>query len=250
MTDAVKAATTAVDELLNVLAWLAASLMPGTTKPYRAPQMSAEKRAEADALARLEKAEIINAGLLLGETPAPFDLDVADLLAEIMATADSLADRVCWAVMRPVDPPAVSAFADPTRFLRLVVKWLPLAATVDEALAGYVEGRCDSLVFRAHGLLGLLGDGQLLDALCPWCDGRTSATPTGGARTLRIRAQLPVGQRNLAKVDPKDVGWFVVCEGGLCEPPDADCGARLRGRPAWPLSSEGEWLAQRLERAS
>lgn len=250
MTSPADTAAAAVRELLNALGWLAASLMPGTAKPYRAPQMSDEKRAAADILARLEKAEIINAGLLLGETPPPFDLDVADLLSEIMSTADELADRVCRAVYRPVDPPAGSAFADPSRFLRLVLRWLPLAVTVDEGLAAYTEGRCDGLVFRAHGLLGLLGDGQLLDAACPWCEGRTSTSPTGGARTLRVRAQLPDGKRSVASVDPQDVRWFVVCEGGLCEPPTADCGSRLRGRPAWPLSSEGDWLAMRLERAS
>lgn len=248
MTSPADAAEAAVRELFNVTGWLAASLMPGTSKPYRAPQMSDEKRAEADALARLERAEVINAGLLLGETPPPFDLGVADLLSEVMTLADELAERTCLAVMRPLDPPAGSAFADPRPALRLVLRLLPVAVTADESLAGYAEGRCDSLTYRAHALLGLLGDGQMLAALCPWCGGRTGASPTGGARTLRVRAQLPDGQ-SMARVDPKDVRWFVVCE-GLCEPPTADCGARLRGRPAWPLSSEGEWLAQRLERAS
>jgi hypothetical protein len=52
----VKAARAALDELTQVLDWLAASLLPGTTKPYRAPQMSAEKRAELDQVARHENA--------------------------------------------------------------------------------------------------------------------------------------------------------------------------------------------------
>jgi hypothetical protein len=111
MTPSTGAARDAVRELLDVVGWLAAALLPGTTKPYRAPQMSADKRAEADARAKLEKLE--RSAIAPGETPPPFDLDVADLLSEIMSVADELADRTCWAVLRPVPPPAPSAFADP-----------------------------------------------------------------------------------------------------------------------------------------
>lgn len=244
-TTATTAAQAAVAELLNALGWLAATLLPGTGRPYRAPTLSPAQQAQRDREAKLERLE--RSGIAPGETPAPCQLDVADLLSEVMSTADELADLVCLATWRPTPQPVVSAFSNPTRFLNLVTRYLPLAATVDPALPGVVEARCDGLVYRAHAVLGLLGDGQLLDVVCPWCDGRAAGHPVGGAKTMRVRAQLPAGKRSVAGVDPKDVRWLVVCESGLCEPPEADCGERLRGRPAWPLASEGEWLAQRFE---
>lgn len=246
--NAAEQARAAVRELRQAVDWLAATLMPGTGKPYRAPTLTVEQRADRDRLARLERLERV--GIAPGEVPAPFDLDVADLLAEIMATVDRLADRVCLAVWRPVPPPAVSAFTDPGPYLALVLRLLPDAAGQDPSLTGDVEAACDGLVFRTHALLGLLGDGQLLDVTCPWCGGRTATDPVGGAKTMRVRAQLPVGVRSVAGVDPGDVRWYVVCEGGRCEPPEADCGERWRGRPAWPLKTEGEWLAGRLEQAA
>lgn len=247
MADPVGSARDAINELRDVIDWLAASLLPGTAKPYRAPQMSAEKRAELDALARQEWRE--RSGIAPGETPPVYDLDIADLLSEILTAADSLADRVCWAVQRPVDPPAVSAFADPTPRLDLIADYLRTAVVTDPGIVPVIEDTCDGFIFRAHSLLGLVGDGQLLAATCPWCAGRTARHPVGGARTLRIRAQLPAGVRTVTKVDPKEVRWLVVCESGTCEPPAAQCGERLRGRPAWPLKTEGEWLAQQIEAA-
>lgn len=246
MTTAMTDARDAIRELRTALGWLAANLLR-TDRPYRAPQISAAKRAELDALARLEQLE--RSGIAPGESPVPFDLDIADLLAEILTAADEWADRVCFAVWRPVDPPACSAFEDPSRRLDLVERYLAGAVVADPALAEVVEARCDALVYRAHGLLGLLGDGQLLNAVCPWCDGRTTSAPVGGARTMRVRAQLPAGKRTMTQVDPVDVRWFVVCESGTCEPPPADCGERLRGRPAWLLRTDGDWLAARIERA-
>lgn len=237
----------AIAELRTAIDWLVASLLPGTEHPYRPPSMSADARAERDRLARLERLE--RSAIAPGESPAPFDLDVADLLAEILSFADATSDRVCRAVRRPTDRPAMSAFADPGPALRLVDGYLRLAATVDAGLPVLIEGRCDELVTRAHTILGLLGDGQLLDVVCPWCGGRRSDAPVGGAKTMRVRAQLPPG-KPMAKVDPKDVRWLVVCESGSCVPPDAECGEWVRGRPAWPLKTEGEWLAQRLELAS
>ena len=242
----VKHALDAITELRTAIDWLVASLLPGTEQPYRPPSMSADARAERDRLARLERLERSN--LAPGETPAPLDLDIADLLAEILTFADTTAERVCWAVHRPVDEPPRSAFADPGPALRLITGNLRLAATVDSGLPRFVEERCDELVTRAHTILGLLGDGQLLDVVCPWCGGRRDDAPVGGAKTMRVRAQLPPGQA-MSKVDPKDVRWLVVCESGSCEPPPAECGERLRGRPAWPLKTEGEWLAMRLEAA-
>lgn len=236
----------AIGELQTAIDWLIASLLPGTGHPYRPPGMSQEARAERDRLAKLERLE--RSVIAPGESPAPFDLDVADLLAEILSAADDMADQVSDAAKVPRMPGAGSAFADPAPFLARVLKLAPVCAAAPGVLAA-VEARCDQLTMRTHTLLGLLGDGQVLDALCPWCDGRRSDAPVGGQKTMRVRAQLPAGQP-MSKVDPVDVRWLVVCESGLCEPPQSDCGERFRGRPAWPLRTEGEWLAQRLEMAS
>lgn len=247
MSNPAEQAMAAVRELHEAVGWLAATLVPGTHKPYRAPTISPEQRAERDRDARLERLERV--GIAPGETPAPVDLDVADLLVETLTTVDELCDRACIAANEPAPPAASSAFADPAPFLDALLRTLPAAVLEDVALALDVERACDSLVYRTHALLGLLGDGQVLAALCPWCGGRTATAPVGGAKTLRVRAQLPAGKRSVAGVDPADVTWYVVCE-GECAPPEADCGTWLRGRPAWPLGREGQWLADRLERAA
>ncbi|MGZ4589141.1 MAG: hypothetical protein ACXVX9_15210, partial [Mycobacteriaceae bacterium] len=93
------------------------------------------------------------------------------------------------------------------------------------------------LIERAHQVLGLISDGQVLKAVCPWCGGRTEAHPTGGAHTLRVR--------NIHGLDTT----VVVCEGGACEPPAEDCGTWVRGRPAW-RQYEWDWLADRINRTS
>jgi hypothetical protein len=96
---------------------------------------------------------------------------------------------------------------------------------------------------RAAAALGLILDGQLLDALCPWCDGRTDRHPTGGARTLRVHV--------LHRRDQPDTP-VVACEGGHCQPSSADASGdpadRWHGHPTWP-QHEWEWLAARIDHA-
>lgn len=244
--NAAEQACSAVRELRDAVGWLAATLMPGTHKPYRAPTISPEQRAQRDREARLERFERVGTGA--AELRAPLDLDVADLLVETLATVDELCDRACRAAEVTPPPAASSAFADPGPYLETLLRTLPAAVAVDVTLAVDVEHRCDALVYRTHAVLGLLGDGQVI-GVCPWCGGRTAATPIGGAKTLRVRAQLPAGKRSIAGVDPADIEWWVVCE-GLCEPSTEECGNRLRGRPAWSLRTEAAWLAGRLEHAA
>jgi hypothetical protein len=245
MTDT-RYADDAVRDLQTAIEWLTAVLLPGTHKPYRPPSMTPDARAERDRLARLERLE--RSGIAPGETPAPLDLDVADLLSEILSAADELADLVSDTARVARMPSAPSAFTDPEPYLIHVTDLLP-ACRKSPVVVRSVEVRCDELTRRAHETLGLLGDGQVLDVVCPWCDGRMADRPVGGVKTLRVRAQLPAG-RPMARVDPAEVRWLVVCESGTCSPEPADCGERVRGRPAWPLNTEGEWLAMRLERAS
>lgn len=237
-------AAAAVNELRVAINWLIAVLVPGTHKPYKAPTLSPELRAERDREARLERLERSN--LAPGEVPAPLDLAVADLLAEILTCADDLADLVSDTAKVARMPPAPFAFTDPDPYLIHVLDLLP-ACRGHPHVPRRVEGDCDDLTFRTHEQLGLLGDGQVLAAVCPWCAGRTASKPVGGERTLRVRAQLPRDVKSVVAVPPEEVRWLVICESGTCEPPEADCGERLRGRPAWPLRTEGDWLAQRIE---
>lgn len=238
-------------ELQTTVEHLAANLLPGTARPWRAPQVSAEKRAQLDAQAREDRLHIAQQGHLPahlrgqgvvvppGESPAPYDLDIADLLSTVLVEADALADRLCLLLWRPIDPPATSAFADPRRHLALVVRLLDELAAVDPDELEAVAHWCQVKIRDAAPALGLVSDGQLLEALCPWCGGATGAHPVGGARTLRVRT-LPGGRP------------VVVCEGGRCtaEPGTPDCGISWRGLPAWDLENEGAWLADRIERTA
>lgn len=242
-------AADAVEELLQVLGWLTANLLHGTHRPFRPPP-SADHQAERDRAAALERLldrrNEDRSGMLvpLGETPAPMVLDVADMIAEISDAADEMAALVSVAAQQDVPPPARYAFTDPRPYLRRVLELLPEAPAVWES----VESRCDGLLYRAYATLGVLGDGQLLPGMCPWCDGRTERFPVGGARTLRVRAVVPDGRKLTdTTLDQADIRWLVVCENRWCEPPEADCGNRHRGRPAWPLATEGAWLADRIE---
>lgn len=247
MSDPTLHARKAVHDLIGVVEQLAASLLPGTARAWSAPRLSAARRADLDRQAReelddpgdslpahLRQAQRVTAP---GEHPVPFDLDVMDQLVEIMCAADQLADDLCRAAWRPADPPATSAFADPRPALRLVEQLLTAATAGDETIPFYVEHRCKALIDRAETALGLVTDGQLLDGLCPWCGGKTDHQPVGGARTLRVRNLPHLG------------GPVLICEGGHCEPPDAECGARVRGLPAWP-QWEWDWVAIKFGRAA
>lgn len=250
-------------ELQTTVDHLAANLLPGTARPWRAPQVSAEKRAELDAQAREDRLHIAQQGDLPaylrdqgvvippGESPAPYDLDIADLLADVLTVADELTDRAdavlvphltewagSWALTladRRVAPPhAQSAFASPRAQLQFLDDVLDLLAALDPDLLEHIADTAQTHVDRAAGALGLLMDGQLLDGSCPWCKGRTGAHPSGGQRTLRVRMSLPRTDQSRP---------LIVCEGGRCEP-GAASGLLWRGLPAWDLINEGEWLRE------
>lgn len=225
-------------ELLEISVWLAVNLLPGTAKPWSPPTMSAEKRAELDDLTRRTKLrDEAHAGMLvpLGESPAPMDLNILDLLVEVLEVAERLAHQVADESKAPRMVSTRSVFEDPKPYLRFIV------ANAHQApnLATTIVVDCDALIFQARSMLGLLTDGQLLAAVCPWCAGRTPKHPVGGQKTLRVRLSS----------DPDPIA-LIVCESGLCEPPTADYGTTWRGRPAWPLEHEGAWLARQIERAA
>lgn len=260
--DVLSAAREAVAELLEIVGWLAVSLLPGTHKPYSPPQMSAEKRAEMDAADRLHRQVSADGNrhtiMPLGESPAPMDLSVLDLLVDVLTMADHHDDLVSTAAGVEPLPSALSHFADPAPYLWHVDVHLARAGRCVEAcalpggcghpspadVAKTVHEACEALVFRARSMLGLVTDGQLLDALCPWCGGRTSKHPVGGARTLRVK-MLPV-VNNATGTDEEIPA--IVCEGN-CSAPTSDYGLVWRGHPAWH-SGEWDWLVKRIEKAA
>lgn len=201
--------------------------LPGTARPWRQPELSPEARAELDHQARLERAD--RSPDAWGETPAPVDVGVLDLMADIVWDADEAAGLVADAIMCPRLPPPSTAYADPRPWLDFAARHVGDAA-VDFSVDSLARGMVDAIA-RA---LCLVYDGQRLDVICPWCEGRTEAAPVGGARTWRVR-QLP---GDLVAI---------VCE-GACEPPSKSVGTWWRGQPCWPVS-EWDWLAKQVTAA-
>lgn len=197
----------------------------GTPRPWRQPaQLDPERKAERDEQARIERAERDDHAI--GEHPAPLHLDTLDVLVDVLHTAETVADRVAQAAGVDRLPPADHALADPRPYLRHAARWL---RHTDPRIALWAEHEAARLRTTVAVTLGEVTDGQTLDAPCPWCGDER-------ARTLRVRTLAG---------DLK----AVVCH-GVCEPSDADCGTWWRGRPAWPLSTEGDWLAARLTHAA
>jgi hypothetical protein len=235
-----------VGELATAVDWLTASVLPGTGRAWLPPAHYEDRRTpEQREQARLEREQRID--IAPGEAPVPFDVDVLDLLSTVLVEADDLAERVAVACWRPIDPPATSAFADAGRPVALVAQLLPVVQ--DRDLLEHIADHVSVLVDKAQHVLGLTFDGQLLDATCPWCKGRTSHHPEGGRRTLRIRTGKPEANPKAGQPGEPDehpARTLVVCEGGACEPGDQS-GQRWRGLPAWDLLNEGEWLRRCID---
>ncbi len=202
----------------------------GTSRPWRensAPDP--EQRARADEQAAAERAD--RNPLSIGEHPAPVHVDTLDLLVNVLATADDLAERVAQAAGVDRLPYPTSSFVSAEPYLRHAAAWLQPAAGALPELLGYVAEEAARLRALVATHLHELTHGQTLKARCPWCHGGVH-----GGFTLRVRQ---MGERTV-----------VVCESGTCEPDEADCGLRHRGHPAWDLATEGEWLAGRIEHDS
>lgn len=227
-------ASDALGEVIVMTGWLAANLTGGINRPHKAPSLTLERRLQLAQQAKDERIE--RSDLAPGDSEDPFDLEIMDVLVSILETAESLTGTVCAAQGLTAPRAAESAFTDPRPALVYLRRLLPDIAD-DSALCHKVEHTALDLIETAATALGLAHDGQVLKATCPWCEGRTEARPNGGEHTLRIRTVRGMD------------ATVVTCEGGLCEPPEADCGTWVRGRPAW-LQSEWEWLAQRLENRS
>ncbi len=63
----------------------------------------------------------------------------------------------------------------------------------------------------------------------------------GGRGGLRIRLEHQQHQRS--QECNRWCVWLIVCENALCEPGQEQYPHTHRGRPAWYLANDGEWLA-------
>ncbi len=197
------------------------SRFPGTPKPWAQRDLDPERKAERSLEARAERLERSTLGL--GEARAPLDVDASDLLIDLLATADTLAEAVTQLAGVERLPHAPSAHADPRPYLLAIRVHLEAAAEYDPGILDAAAYDCGRLRTAVTRLLRLRMDGQQLGA-CPWC------------RIERLRVRMLHGEP------------VVVCESGVCEPPESDCGVWVRGRPAWP-EREWDFLANRIRHA-
>jgi hypothetical protein len=208
---------------------LAETRYKGTPRPWREPAAhDADQRERTRLQDAQERADRTN--LSIGEHPAPVHVDTLDLLVDVLATADDVAERVSQAAGVQRMPYPASSFASAEPYLRHAAAWLQ-AATSTPGMLEYVTQEVERLRSLVAIHLHELTYGQTLKASCPWCHGGIN-----GGLTLRVRQ---MGERTV-----------VVCESGTCDPDEADCGLRHRGHPAWDLATEGEWLAARIEHDS
>lgn len=205
---------------------LAVTRFPGTPRPWRPAELTGAQRADRDARLRAERhlAEVF-----LEAVPAPLHLDVLDELDQLWHKLITAANGFGVTLSR-----TYGLTEDPRPLLdwcREQARTRPGGIVADDAAWAMLRD-----VERA---LGEIWAGQKLTAECPWCHGGL----TIDRQTWHVR-MLPAG------VDPKtgDAKHMpaIVCESGVCEPPESDVGTWWRGMPAFPLW-EWEWLAQRVE---
>jgi len=232
--------TTAADLTWTADRWddLVAYRLKGTPRPWHQPgDDTPEHRAARDALARLEIAEADRWGRAPGHSPAPLHVSTLDVMVDVLAEADTLHQTLAQHLGHDRLQPATSALDSAERFLRWCAQRVGEAAGHSEELFELVADKARYVRTTVTAELGEIEDGQTLNAICPFCMGVTPRTPSGGARTMRIR--LVDSRIHGGSKEP-----LVVCE-GQCRPFDAEVDTWHRGKPAWPWS-QWEWLAQRL----
>jgi hypothetical protein len=223
--------------------------------PMRPLSEAARERAEAQAREDADVARLPGY-VAPGRHPVPIDVPLLDLLAEFVATAAEVADAVTQtAGVERMRPPA-SCYVDPRPYLQTARAWLQVACDADERTEPWVGERLHGIADRIATHLGEVHDGQVLEALCPWCNGRTPSRPAGGALTLVVMDRARRATSTPSADDAVRPGEddrrqpLIVCRGTSCTPPDSDVGLWLgpddgARRPAWPMR-EWDWLAQRL----
>lgn len=213
--------------------------LKGTPRPWQQPnELTPEKRAERDALACLERAEVERWGRAPGFSPAPLHVSTLDVMVDVIAEADTLHETIAQYLGHNRLEPAVSALDDPSRFLAYAAALTREAAEHSIDLFELIAEKAAVMRSAVASELGEIEDGHTLNAICPFCCGVTPRHPLGGAKTMRIRLvddRLHPGHREAV----------IVCESGDCRPFSAECSLWVRGRPAWRFP-EWDWLAERL----
>lgn len=209
----------ALDALRDALPDLDEALTPGTPRRWSQRDLTPERRAKLDALARLERedkqANLARGLKTLGTGRAPLRIDVLDTAVDITHAVAELEDAVCDRLGQTPLAGATTA----QRITRLVGLLDRIAEQRD--LAEHVEVEAHRLAQRARLALGDVEPVNPLDARCPICD----------AMSLRAFPERDV----------------VVCINPDCRCDQDDCPCH-RPRPRrhrWP-ATEWEWLAQVL----
>lgn len=208
--------------------------LPGTQRRTTRRPLTRAARHRADHQARTEKAE---QGLsVLGTAPAPMNVGVLDTLARLLSAAHHLAGRISWnaGVTDPTPPKTGHDYDAITRLLAHAATHLPAAADTDPDVLTIAERAARRIRKMIETPTAGADDGQVLTALCTWCEGATTHHPTGGQRTLTV--QVVAGEP------------LIVCHSDVCDPPSDACGTWLFGRPAWPYH-QWETLASHLHAA-
>lgn len=184
---------------------------------------------------------------------APVALGVLATMARVAEVVTEVAATVCEVVDVAYPGDLASVYVDPAAHLLRVRAWVGSAQNVDELTVPWVLERIHPLADTIATHLGEVHDGQLIEALCPWCQGRTAHRPNGGERTLVVFARQsrteqaakprPDGEAP-ARREPSR-GPLIVCHGEACTPPDAAVGLWIGERPAWP-EREWDWLSKQL----
>ncbi|APE09718.1 MULTISPECIES: hypothetical protein [Rhodococcus] len=170
------------------------------------------------------------------QTPAPADIQVLDLIWSIANQARDIVECMVEVIDAGRDyVPAESSTRDPRPWLETARELIDAAQKIDEATLPWVACQIAPLVKQTAHLLGDFRDGQVLNGICPWCNGRGDGGMVG-LRTMQLHYPDP---------DEEDDQPLVVCRGVNCDPPRGMVGMRWRGRPAW-TRREWDWLAKML----
>lgn len=184
-----------------------------------------------------ERDELVD-GEGFGSIPAPIHLDVLDAMSSILMWADLLHEDVAQVIGHDRLPSAASAYEDPYRFLAYTVELLPEACEMRPDFIEHADERAERMRSLLLAKLGELYDGQTLEAVCPFCVGRTFRK-LFGALTMRVRIQPSRTREGETEV-------FVVCENpDGCTPFSSEVDLWIKDRPAWPMS-RWPWLSDRL----
>lgn len=167
---------------------------------------------------------------------APADVGVLDLLQRIATIVDDVAHTVFDVADLGEDfYPIDTVTKDPRPWLSSMKTWLAQAQERDSKTVSWVHQELAPLCTAAAHLLGDIRAGQVMNGICPWCQGRESDGSTGG-RTLQI---------HYPHLEKRGEEPLIICMGVGCSPPSTACGERWRGHPAWP-QREWDWLARQL----